>query len=179
VRPVVVLRVAAATGVIALGAVLVWRVTHQPKSVLKAVSSGRVVKAPNFDLPRLDAKGKLTLASLRGKAVVLNFWQSSCGPCKQEMPRLEAGAKRWARRDVVVVGIDMLDARFAGEAFRKRYGATYPMVLDALANTQVPFGILGTPTTFFIDKRGRIVKRVQGPVSTAVLDAGIAHALAT
>lgn len=172
-------RVAAIAGVVALGAVLVWHVTHQQTSVLHATSQGKVVKAPNFELPRLDAKGKLSLASLRGKAVVLNFWQSSCQPCKQEMPRLEAGAKRWQAKDVVVVGVDMLDARFAGEAFQKRYGATYPMVLDELGNTQIPFGVIGTPTTFFIDRRGRIVKKVQGPVSTPMLNAGIAHALAT
>jgi peroxiredoxin len=171
--------VAAFVGVVALAAVLVWRVTHQQKSVLKATSEGKIVKAPNFDLPLLEAHGKLSLASLHGKAVVLNFWQSSCQPCKQEMPRLEAGSKRWGQKNVVIVGVDMLDARFAGEAFRKRYGATYPMVLDKLGYTQVPFGIVGTPTTFFIDRRGRIVKRVQGPVSTAVLDAGIEHALAT
>jgi cytochrome c biogenesis protein CcmG, thiol:disulfide interchange protein DsbE len=179
VRPIVVLRVAAAVCVVGLAAALIWRVTHQQKSVIGAVSSGRIVKAPNFDLPLLAAKGKLSLASLHGKAVVLNFWQSSCQPCKQEMPRLEAGAKRWQAKNVVVVGVDMLDARFAGESFRKRYGATYPMVLDALGDTQVPFGVIGTPTTFFIDPRGRIVKQVQGPVSTTVLNAGIEHALAT
>lgn len=173
------LRIVAGVGVVALAGVLVWRVTHQPKSVQKAVAKGRIVKAPNFNLPRLDATGKLSLVSLKGKAVVLNFWQSSCQPCKQEMPRLEAGAKQWADKRVVVVGIDMLDARFAGQAFRKRYGATYPMVLDALGDTQVPFGVIGTPTTFFIDKRGRIVKQVQGPVSTPVLDAGIKRALTT
>jgi peroxiredoxin len=172
------LRVVAVAGVVALGAVLIWHLTHQQKSVLKAVSNGQVVKAPNFDLPRLDTKGRLSLASLHGKTVVLNFWQSSCQPCKQEMPRLEAGAKRWAGKGVVVVGVDMLDARFAGQAFRKRYGATYPMVLDASGNTQVPFGVIGTPTTFFIDKSGHIVKQVQGPVSTPVLNAAIAHALA-
>jgi hypothetical protein len=53
------------------------------------------------------------------------------------------------------------------------------MVLDALGDTQAPFGVIGTPTTFFIDKRGRIVKQVQGPVSTPVLDAGIERALST
>ena len=173
------LRIGAAIGVVVLATVLLWRVTHQQKSVLKAVSAGRAVKAPNFDLPRLAAKGKLSLASLRGKAVVLNFWQSSCQPCKQEMPRLEAGARRWESKNVVIVGVDMLDARFAGEAFRKRYGATYPMVLDAVGDTQVPYGVLATPTTFFIDRHGRIIKKVLGPVSTRELDAGIEHALAT
>ncbi len=178
-RPVVVLRGLAVVGVVALAALLGWHLTHQPKSVLKAVSKGKVVKAPAFDLPRLDASGKLSLASLRGKAVVLNFWQSSCQPCKQEMPRLEAGSKQWAAKNVVIVGVDMLDARSAGKAFRKRYGATYPMVLDALGDTQAPYGVIGTPTTYFIDRSGRIVEHVQGPVSTKVLDSDIERALTT
>ena len=178
-KPAVAVRWAAAAGVIVLAVVLGWRVTHQPKSVLKQVSKGKIVPAPNFDLPRLDATGKLSLASLRGKAVVLNFWQSSCQPCKQEMPRLEAGSKRWAGKDVEIVGVDLFDAKFAGLAFRKRYGATYPMVLDELADTQVPYGLIGTPETFFIDRRGRIVKRVIGPVSTKEINANIRTALAT
>jgi cytochrome c biogenesis protein CcmG, thiol:disulfide interchange protein DsbE len=172
-------RVLAAAGVVVLAGVLVWRLTHQPKSVLKAVSKGRIVPAPNFDLPRLDARGKLSLASLRGKAVVLNFWQSTCQPCKQEMPRLEAGSKRWSARGVVVVGVDMIDFRSSGLAFRKRYGATYPMVLDKLGITQAPYGIIGTPTTFFIDPRGKIVRRIEGPVTARTLNAGIEHALST
>jgi peroxiredoxin len=179
VRPVLALRLLAVAGVVALAAVLGWRLTHQPKTIVKAVSKGRIVAAPGFDLPRLDTKGKLSLASLRGKAVVLNFWQSDCQPCKQEMPRLEAGSKQWAGKAVVIVGVDMLDTRGAGTAFRKRYGATYPMVFDELGDTVQPYGVYNTPETFFVDRRGRIVKRVLGPVSTKVLDANIERALST
>jgi len=172
-------RIVAAGCVLALAGVLAWRLTHQPKTITKAVSKNRIVPAPNFTLPRLDTKGKLTLASLRGKAVVLNFWQSDCQPCKQEMPRLEAGSKRWAGKNVVIVGVDMLDTRGAGEAFRRRYGATYPMVFDELGDTVQPYNVYNTPETFFVDRRGRIVRHVLGPVSTKVLDAYIQTALAT
>ena len=94
-RPVVLaLRVVAGAGVLVLGAVLVWRVTHQPASAKTQVTDARIVRAPNFDLARLNGDGKLSLASLRGKVVVVNFWASDCLPCKQEMPRLEAAARR-------------------------------------------------------------------------------------
>jgi cytochrome c biogenesis protein CcmG/thiol:disulfide interchange protein DsbE len=173
------LRLVAIVGVGVLAGVLVWHLTHQPKSVQAAVAKGKVVRAPAFDLPRLSGGGKLSLASLRGKVVVLNFWQSACGPCKQEMPRLEAAARRWAGRNVVVVGVDMLDSRSAGRSFVKRYGATYPMVFDAVADTAAPYGVYGTPQTFFLSPRGLIVKRVLGPVSTAGFDAGVRSALTT
>ncbi len=172
-------RLVAGIGVGALAGILVWHLTHQPKSVGPAVAKGKIVRAPAFDLPRLDAPGKLSLASLRGKVVVLNFWQSSCGPCKQEMPRIEAASQRWADKGVVVVGVDMLDTRGAGTAFRKHYGATYPMVFDQVADTAAPYGVWNTPETLFVDPNGFIVKRILGPVSTSGFDAAVRTALAT
>jgi len=174
-----VVRIAAGTGVAALAVLLVWHLTHHPKSVGAAVARGKIVRAPAFDLPLLVGRGRLSLASLRGKVVVLNFWQSSCQPCKQEMPRLEAASKRWAAKNVVVVGVDMLDTRGAGRAFRKRYGATYPMVFDQVADTAAPYGVWNTPETLFVDPRGFIIKRVLGPVSTRSFDAGVHAAFAT
>jgi len=171
-------RIVAVVGVGVLAGVLVWHLTHQPKSVQAAVAKGKIVRAPAFDLPRLSGGGKLSLVSLRGKVVVLNFWQSACGPCKQEMPRLEAASKRWSGKDVVVLGVDLLDSRGAGKSFVKRYGATYPMVFDAVADTAAPYGVYATPQTFFVSPRGFIVKRVIGPVSTPGFDAGVQLALA-
>jgi len=175
----VALRLVAAVGVGLLAALLVWHLAHQPKSVGAAVAGGKIVRAPGFDLPLLAGRGTLSLASLRGKVVVLNFWQSSCEPCKQEMPRLEAASRRWSAKHVVVVGVDMLDSRGAGRAFRKRYGATYPMVFDQVADTAAPYGVWNTPETLFVDARGFIVKRVLGPVTDASFDAGVHAALST
>jgi len=175
---IVALRAVAGAGVLALAGLLGWHLTHQPSSVGADVAHGKIVPAPAFDLPRLERSGRLALASLRGKVVVLNFWQSDCAPCKQEMPRLEAAWRRWAAKDVVVVGVDMLDTRGAGRAFRRRYGATYPMVYDELADTAAPYGVWNTPETLFLDRRLRIVKRILGPVSASTFDAGVETALA-
>jgi len=172
-------RVLGGVGVGVLAALLVWHLTHRPKSVGAAVARGKIVEAPPFVLPRLDTSGKLSLVSLRGKVVVLNFWQSSCGPCKQEMPRIEAGAVRWSSRGVVVVGVDMLDTRSAGKRFRAHYGATYPMVFDQLGDTAAPYGVYNTPETLFVDRRGRIVHRILGPVSADSFDQAVRRALTT
>jgi thiol-disulfide isomerase/thioredoxin len=173
------LRAAAGVAVIALAAVLVWHLTHQPRSVVRQVAKHQVVRAPGFDLDRLDGAGKLSLASLRGKAVVVNFWASDCAPCKQEMPRLVSFAHSWSGRGVVVVGVDVLEyTKGPARAFSRRYGATYPMVFDPRGSTVDPWGVgQGTPQTFFVDRHGRIVDHVLGPVTTEALHDGARRAL--
>ncbi|HEY1513901.1 MAG TPA: TlpA disulfide reductase family protein [Gaiellaceae bacterium] len=170
-------RVAAAAGVVALACVLVWRLAHQDNSTAKAVLHNKVVPAPAFRLARLGGGPPLTLASLRGKAVVINFWASDCGPCKQEMPRLQSAAARWAGKGATVVGIDTLDSRGAAKDFARKHGVTYAIGYDDVGEIATRYGVAWTPTTFFVDRRGRIVKRVLGPVPRSELDTEIKHAL--
>lgn len=175
----VAVQAVAGAAVVALAVVLVWHVTHQPKSVARQVARHQIVHAPNFTLARLNGPGKLSLSSLRGKAVVVNFWASDCAPCKQEMPRLVAFSRRWSTRGVVVVGIDVLEyAKGPPRKFSRHYGATYPMVFDPSGSTVDPWGVgQGTPQTFFVDRQGRIVDHVLGPVSAQALQAGARRAL--
>jgi cytochrome c biogenesis protein CcmG/thiol:disulfide interchange protein DsbE len=81
--------------VAALLAVLGWRLAHSGTKVAKG-------PAPRFTLPRLDGRGDVQLASLRGKAVVLNFWASWCIPCKQEAPEVERVWQRFRSQGVVI-----------------------------------------------------------------------------
>ena len=151
----------AVAGVVALGVVLVWNLTHQtpPPRV-----GG---PAPAFSLPRLDGKGSVSLASLRGKTVVLNFFASWCDPCKREAPDLQALWSRYRGKGVVVLGVDSGDARGDARRFLAAHGITYPIVFDpnetlALGNYALP----GLPVTYVIDPAGRIVgERVLGPIS--------------
>ncbi len=172
-------RLAAAGVVLVLAAVLAWNLAHQHNGTAKAVARGKVVPAPAFAVASLSGGSRVSLASYRGRAVVVNFWASDCIPCKQEMPRLEAAARRWTRRDVSVVGIDVLDSRSAARRFAQSHGVTYAIGYDELGDIATRYGVAYTPTTFFIDRRGRIVKRILGPVSEGELDAEIGHALAS
>jgi cytochrome c biogenesis protein CcmG, thiol:disulfide interchange protein DsbE len=154
-------QVVALAAVVALFAVLVWRLTHQP--------SGPKLggPAPGFSLERLDGGGKLALSSLRGRAVVLNFWASWCDPCKREAPTLERLWHRYRSRGVVFVGIDANDAASDARRFLRAHGITYPTVHDAhglvAANS---YNVANMPMTFFVDRTGRLVDtRVLGPVS--------------
>ena len=173
------LRAAAVAGVLVLAALLGWHLTHQDTATAKAVAHGKIVPAPAFRLSRVEGSGRLTLASLRGKAVVLNFWQSECGPCKREMPQLQRASVRWAAKGVEVVGIDVLDFKGPARDFVRKHGVTYPIGFDGVGDTVISYGIVGTPTSFFVDTHGRIVKRVTGPMTDAVLDAHIRRALAS
>ena len=173
------LRVVAAAGVLALAGILGWRLAHQDTKVAKAVASGRIVSAPPFRLSRLGGGSPVSLAGYRGRAVVVNFWASDCIPCKKEMPRLQAASKRWMHHPVAVVGVDVLDSRAAARDFARSHGVTYAIGVDPLGDIASRYGVAYTPTTFFVDRRGRIVKRILGPVSDAELDTQIDRARAS
>jgi len=116
------------------------------------------VAAPDFTLPMLEG-GDVTLSSLQGKVVLLNFWQVNCPPCEEEMPWLEAAAKQYdGQAYVVAVGIavDAEGARdFVGE------GDLQMLVpLDAKAQAAQMYSVGYTPTTFLIDRAG-IVRYVK------------------
>lgn len=171
-------RVLSVAGVLALLGLLVWQVAHRNgANVAAKVDRGRIVPSPRLHLPRLDAPGKLDLASLRGKVVVVNFWQSTCLPCKQEARTVAAAARAWRKRGVVFVGVDALDSTGAARRYLAKYGVDYPNVRDAVATQYPDWGVTGVPETFFVDRQGRVVPpHITGPASRAALDAGIERA---
>jgi cytochrome c biogenesis protein CcmG/thiol:disulfide interchange protein DsbE len=161
-----------AVGLVALLlALLVWKVARGSG---KKVAIGKT--APNFELRRIDAPGTLELASLRGKAVVLNFWASWCFPCKQEAPTLAAASRRYAGR-VVVLGVDVNDPAGDARRFARKYGLTYPLVHDNHNVTSPVYGLTGLPETFFIDRRGKVVAHVISEVSATEVRNGVELAL--
>ena len=168
------LAVAAVLGLLAL---LVWDVAHQSGSKIpEDVAAGKPVPAPPFRLQRVDKNATLSLASLRGKVVVLNFWQSYCAPCSREARTLAQAADHWAGKGVVFVGVDELDLRGPARKFMKRYGITYPIVSDD-GPLVGHYGVTGYPETFFVDRHGRVVPpHIIGPATRAKLDAAIRHA---
>jgi cytochrome c biogenesis protein CcmG/thiol:disulfide interchange protein DsbE len=142
----------------ALLGLLAWKVaTNDHTGVRKALRAGKRPAAPHFTLARLDGRGKISLASLRGKAVVLNFWASWCAPCKQEAPRLEAAWRKHRHKGVVFLGVDYQDVRGDAQRFAARNGMTYPLVYDGRGKVLSRYDGTGVPETMFIDRRGRLV----------------------
>jgi cytochrome c biogenesis protein CcmG, thiol:disulfide interchange protein DsbE len=180
-RAKLVLQASAVAVVALLVALLGWKVMqeNEGRGLVAAVRDGETPQAPGFVLGRLDGEGSISLASLRGNAVVLNFWASWCLPCKDEAPLFQEAWERYRDRDVVVLGVDAQDFSSDAKRFVARYGLTYPNVHDGEGSTLGRWGNTGFPETWFIDREGKIVEHIAGPVDAEQLEEGIQEALGT
>jgi cytochrome c biogenesis protein CcmG/thiol:disulfide interchange protein DsbE len=144
--------------VVGLLALLVWRVAHDSnKGISQALDDGKHPTAPAFNLKRLDGRGRIDLASLRGKKpLVLDFWASWCVPCIHESKRLEAARKRYGDR-VAFIGVDTKDFSDDARRWQRKHGITYPSVHDGSGTVLAKWGGLPIPKIFFVDRRGKVV----------------------
>jgi len=134
--------------------------------------------APDFELQSVDGKN-LKLSSLRGKAVLLNFWATYCGPCKVEMPWFVELQNEYGPQGFQIVGVAMDDASTEDIAkFAKDMGVNYPILLGKEAVGLSYGGVNVLPTTFFVDRNGKIIAREFGLQSRSVFVDHIKEALA-
>ncbi len=121
--------------------------------------------ATPFVLRTFDGRD-LSLASLRGRVVVLNFWASWCYPaCYEEAPALERSWRAYRDREVSVVGVAIQDQPDAARKFIADFSLSFPNAPDPDGKVSVDYGVYGVPETFFIDRAGRIRLKQTGAVS--------------
>ncbi len=133
-------------------------------------------QAPDFTLS--DTGGNLvSLSDLKGKGVILNFWATWCGPCRQEMPLLQKAFEDHGDEGLVVVGVDVGEQAEPVQAFFKELGLTFPALLDADQEISRLYRVYGLPTTFFLDRQGVINYVLVGPADQALLDRQIPEIL--
>jgi cytochrome c biogenesis protein CcmG/thiol:disulfide interchange protein DsbE len=127
-------------------------------------------------LPVLDGSARSSLASLKGKVVVLNFWASWCEPCQVEAPLLEHAQSALERHDATVLGVTYLDASPDSQRFVHQYHLTYPNLRDNSGTFAHSYGTDQLPESFVIDRRGRIVMISRGEIEQSFLNRAIALA---
>ena len=119
--------------------------------------------APDFTL-ELFGGGSVSLADLRGKVVLVDFWASWCPPCIEEAPTLNRIYEEYRDRGVEFLGVCIWDTTKTCEQFLGDYAVAYPTGRDAEGAILVDYGVKGIPEKFFIDAEGRVVRKFAGPV---------------
>ncbi len=133
-------------------------------------------REPAPALPAAVLQGpKTTLADLRGKPALVNFWASWCDPCRQEAPELER-FNRSLHGAAALVGVDYTDRSANARDFIKKYGWTFPVLSDPDGIYGARYRFSGLPTTVVLDPRGRIVETLRGPQTAADLRQALASA---
>lgn len=143
--------------------------------------------APQFELTTFDGE-KISLADLRGKAVVINFWASWCIPCRDEAPALQAMWQKYRDRGVVILGVDYVDTESEAKKFIAEFLQTYPNGPDVGTEISQKYKITGVPETYFITREGQVMSGTDpngrpygnwiGPIPAAALEGRILKLLA-
>jgi len=149
---------------------------------LLASTSGRPradqrAKAPAFELATRD--GKVSLESLRGRVVVVDFWASWCGPCRQSFPWLASLHERLASKGLTIVAVNLDKERSAAMGFLADYPAPFTVAFDPEGRTAEAYKVKGMPSTYVVSTDGRILYSHIGfdPRRTGELEAILQEAL--
>jgi len=153
-----------------------------PQSVIDAFRTARLPVASkgvaplDFTVPLLNGE-PVKLSDLKGKVIFLNFWATWCGPCRAEMPSMEAVYQKLKGRGFEILAVNIMESPETTAAFMTQNALTFPAALDASGEISNRYGIQAIPTSFIIDKRGLLVSRVTGSLDWNT--AGIIAALET
>ena len=125
------------------------------------------LRAPDFSLSMVSGE-KLRLSALKGRPVVINFWATWCGPCKEEMPLFEAYAKKTGDQ-VVWLGVNELESAETVNAFIQELNITFPILLDLEGQVAQDYYVRGYPATYFVDADGIIRAQHLGQIHEELL----------
>ena len=128
---------------------------------LGLVAPQEVVAAPEFSLPDLAGK-TVHLKALRGKLVLLNFWATWCGPCREEMPGMERLFRAYQDKGFAVVAVNLHESVKTVRPFVQELKLSFPTVLDVEGSVSREYGVRALPVTFLVGRDGNIVWRAIG-----------------
>lgn len=128
--------------------------------------------APEFTLKTLAGGETVSLSDYRGRVVIVNLWASWCGPCRAEMPALQAvyAAQQAHGLEILAINSTVQDSEAAARAFVQEFSLTFPVLLDQAGEVGQRYRLLSLPSTFFVDRKGVIRSVILGgPMTEAVL----------
>ncbi len=133
-----------------------------PPTLLFAFEEPEKTRAAEFTLKSLDGH-EVQFSQFRGKYVLLNFWATWCGPCKTEMPSLDALYQRFKSQNLEVIGIsnDAFGEKVV-RPFVDAHDISFPVLLDPNLKVSYRYGVVNLPTTFLIDPDGHILGALHG-----------------
>ncbi len=117
--------------------------------------------APNFTLKSRSGKN-IKLSEFRGQVVLVNFWASWCGPCREEMPILEKLYKKYKSLGFVILGVNVDDKPAQAESLLKLIDVSFPVLFDADKKISEKYKVTAMPSSFFIDRDGKIRSEHKG-----------------
>ncbi|CAB4907776.1 unannotated protein [freshwater metagenome] len=143
------------------------------------VERGQIVPAADAERSMRSLTGgpSRSLADFRGKIVVLNFWASWCRPCEAEAPLLERAHRQLQRTGAgTVLGVTYNDLPDSSRGFVRKYGLSYPSLLDPGTAFAQQYGVRALPETFFLDREGRIRAIARGELTADFLNRSLKRA---
>jgi thiol-disulfide isomerase/thioredoxin len=153
------------------------QVTPEPAPGVGGPAKGAA--APAFELKSIPEGKSTALASFQGKAVLLNFWATWCGPCKIEMPWLVDLQKKYGPQGLQIVGVAMDDTSDKEIAdFAHKMGVNYVVLKGTEKVGDLYGGVEGLPTTYYLDRSGKVVDKTLGLAGESVIEDAIKKALA-
>ncbi|MGP6158874.1 MAG: TlpA family protein disulfide reductase [Vulcanimicrobiaceae bacterium] len=128
--------------------------------------------APAFNLPRLRG-GAVSLASLHGKPVYINFFASWCAPCNAEAPSIAQLDRKYRSKGLVTLGVDEEESAARADGFAKKYALPYSVALDDDGTMGQNYGAVGLPVHVFVDRSGKVSTYRLGEMSPAEIEDAI------
>ena len=123
--------------------------------IAAALANGAHAATPGFTRPARDG-GKLSLEELKGQVVMINFWATWCGPCRQEMPLLEQIQAKYEPLGFTLVGINVEPDSAAAQQWLATVPVSFPILFDRENQVAESFGVEGMPSSVFIDRAGNV-----------------------